>query len=105
VAEFDQELAEAIAENTRRYVQVCWLIICCEPGSGRIGINLLAIVDPDLTGFGTLIWFRNSHSATLTNLLLFIFVGSVGTFTTFFKDKTQRSHKTVEIKGFLTIFA
>ncbi len=23
VAEFDQELAEAIAENTRRYVQVC----------------------------------------------------------------------------------
>jgi hypothetical protein len=43
VAEFDQELAEAIAENTRRYVQVCCLIICCEPGSGRIGIIL-----PDL---------------------------------------------------------
>jgi hypothetical protein len=30
----------------------------------------------------------------------------VGTFTSFFKDKkSKRSHKTVEIKGFLTIFA
>jgi hypothetical protein len=27
VAEFDQELAEAIAENTRRYVQVCWSFV------------------------------------------------------------------------------
>ncbi len=29
-----------------------------------------------------------------------------GTFTSFFKDKkSNRSHKTVEIKGFLTVFA
>jgi len=33
VAEFDQELAEAIAENTRRYVQVCSSFVV-DPGIG-----------------------------------------------------------------------
>jgi hypothetical protein len=39
----------------------------------------------------------------VTFFYLFIFEG---TFTLFFKDKkSERSRKTVEIKGFLTIFA
>jgi hypothetical protein len=37
---------------------------------------------------------------------IFCIVLFEGTFISFFKDKkSQRSHKTVEIKGFLTIFA
>ncbi len=66
VAEFDQELAEAIAENTRRYVQVCWLI-CCESRSGRIGINL---PDPNIR----ILACRSrsvSMSTKLKDLLLF----------------------------------
>jgi hypothetical protein len=60
--------------------------------------------DPDPAIFD--IDFQGSKIKQILKNRLFCFFLFEGTFTSFFKDKkSKRSHKTVGIKVFLTIFA
>jgi hypothetical protein len=61
-------------------------------------------VDPDPSIF--IIELQDANKKRIFFKKLFCIVLFEGTFTSFFKDKkSRRSHKTVEIKVFLTIFA
>ncbi len=63
----------------------------------------LAALDPDPAPDPAL-FFSDLQDAK--NLSFFLITFFEGTFSSFFKDTTHnRSHKTVEIKVFLTIFA
>jgi hypothetical protein len=60
--------------------------------------------DPDPSIF--IIDLQDANKKQIIFKKFFFIVLFEGTFTSFFKDKkSKRSHKTVEIKVFLTIFA
>jgi hypothetical protein len=60
--------------------------------------------DPNPSIF--IIDLQDANKKRIFFLKFFCIVLFEGTFTSFFKDKkSKRSHKTVEIKDFLTIFA
>ncbi len=74
------------------------MIFGCGSGSGD---PCLSLMDPDPS-----IFVFNTKDANKKLILIFCLLLFEGTFTTFFKDKkSKRSHKTVGIKVFLTIFA
>jgi hypothetical protein len=74
----------------------------------RIVLRIHDILDPDADPDPAIfIIDRQDANKKLVFLIqFFCILLFAGTFTSFFKDKkSKRSHKTVEIKVFLTIFA
>jgi hypothetical protein len=68
-----------------------------------------SVADPWHTGVDPACYFHHwpSRRQQKTNFFekVFLHIIFVCTFPSFFKDKRKKSHKTVEIKDFLTIFA
>jgi hypothetical protein len=63
-------------------------------------------MDPDSDPAFFIIDLQDDNKKLILKKKIFCIFLSEGTFTPFFKDKkSTRSHKTVEIKVFLTIFA
>jgi hypothetical protein len=62
--------------------------------------------DPDMDPSIFIIDFQDANKKLIFILKFSCILLFEGTFTSFFKDKkSKRSHKTLEIKVFLTIFA
>jgi hypothetical protein len=62
--------------------------------------------DPDMDPSIFIIDFQDANKKLIFILKFYCILLFEGTFTSFFKDKkSKRSHKTLEIKVFLTIFA